>query len=272
MLYLIAVLGGAMVALPAVAASEGPPPSIEAAGGYYGEYAWKNGVVTVPAGGSVAISNPSASVSHGVLWEGPPATPACSGVPSEGSTKWSGSCTFSQPGTYRFYCAVHGKAMSGTITVTAPSTTPATTTPSTTTTAVTTPGATPTTAPALTSAGESPLAGDAVSAVEVAPAQRGAAVRGSLLVSQAGAGGRLEVRLQASRASLARAGRGTLMVVGRLLRSQLTPGPLSFRVALATRARRALRRNRRLALKVTLVLTPAHGTPLTLHRAVTLKP
>ncbi len=38
-------------------------------------------------------------------------TPAASG------TKWSGACTFTQAGTYTFFCTVHGSEMTGTITV-----------------------------------------------------------------------------------------------------------------------------------------------------------
>jgi hypothetical protein len=165
--------------------------------------------------------------------------------------------------------------MTGTITVTAPSTTPATT-------PATTPGATgsPTTpistapqtpSPSASSDGSEPLlAGASASAVKVASRQHGNAVRGSLAVSKAAAGGRLEVRLQAASAALARAGHPRLVQVGRVVRSPLAAGTVSFKVPLDARGRHALRARRRLAVSVTMVLAPAHGPALTLKRAVTL--
>jgi plastocyanin len=264
-------MAAAVVALPAAAASEGVQPSIEAenrpgGGGYAEEHAWRNGTQTIQAGSGVSISN-STAVAHGVQWVSGPAAPACSGVPSEGSTKWSGSCTFSQPGTYVFYCTVHGAAMKGTITVTAPPSTAPPTTPPTTPASTAPVSTTPEAA-----SGGSPLAGGASGALKVATLQRGTAVRGSLALSQAAAGGRLEVRLQASSAALARAGRAHLVQVGRLLRSPLAAGTVSFRVPLDARARRALKARHRLAVTMTLVLTPAQGAAVTLRRAVTLRP
>jgi plastocyanin len=267
-LALGALMAGAVVALPAVAASEGAQPVIEAenrggVGGYGEEHAWRNGTQTIQAGGAVTISNPT-EVAHGVQWVSGPGAPACSGVANAGATKWSGSCTFSQAGTYVFYCTVHGAAMKGTITVNA------------------TPGAPPpspppppsamtpvSTSPATPSAGSSPLAGPASSALQLAGVQHSSAVRGKLALSQAAAGGRLEVRLQASSAALAR--HSHQVQVGRLLRTQLAAGTASFRVPLDARAKRALKARRRLALSVTLVVTPPTGAAVTLHRAVTLR-
>ena len=61
-------------------------------------------------------------MSHGVVWEtGDPSTPACSGVPvNKGETNWKGTCTFTNTGTYKYYCFVHGRAMSGTVNVSSP--------------------------------------------------------------------------------------------------------------------------------------------------------
>jgi hypothetical protein len=92
-------------------------------------------------------------------------------------------------------------------------------------------------------------------------------VHGSLAVSQAAAGGRLEVDLLAARASLASAGH-TRVRVGRLVRNSLHAGTITFSVALDRRARRALRRHGRLALTVRIVLAPVHGAALTVTRSV----
>ena len=54
--------------------------------------------------------------------------------------------------------------------------------------------------------------------------QHGRSVRGSVKVSQAGAGGRLEVDLLAKGASLADAGHGAKLPVGRLVHAALTAG------------------------------------------------
>ena len=121
-----ALLGAAVVVLPAVASSEASP-TISAVnypgGGYYQEsHAWSPAAATIAAGGTVALKN-EGNVLHGVRWVNGPATPACTGgvpvgtTPGASGTKWSGSCTFATPGTYTFYCTVHGAEMTGTITV-----------------------------------------------------------------------------------------------------------------------------------------------------------
>jgi plastocyanin len=111
--------------LPAVANSE--PLTVEAVNeGLYSHH-WAHGQQTVLAGESVTFAN-STEVPHGVEWrsaikptceEGAGKVPVGSTAAASG-TKWSGKCTFSQPGTYTFYCTVHGVEMSGTITVANP--------------------------------------------------------------------------------------------------------------------------------------------------------
>ncbi len=111
----------AVAALPAVAGSE-TSPTIEAVnqGGPYGEqtHSWVPPTATVGAGAAVTFQNTGTVVPHGVVWSGGPETPSCSGVPLDrGETNWKGSCTFSKPGSYTFYCYVHPSEMRGTITV-----------------------------------------------------------------------------------------------------------------------------------------------------------
>jgi plastocyanin len=283
LLPLAALLGAAVVVLPAVASSEASP-TINAVnypgGGYYGEsHAWSPAAATIAAGGTVTLENESATVRHGVRWVNPPATPACTGVPvgttpENSGTKWSGTCTFTAPGTYTFYCTVHGPEMTGAITVNANGATtvstqggPPGTTPTGTATA---PGAQEPGGPSGGSG--SPLAGPASSAIRLAPVQHGGVVRGSVAVSEAGGGGRLEVDLLARRASLAVARRARPANAGRLVRSSLRPGVVSFKVTLNARAAHALRAHHRLALSVRVVIRSVHGSPVTVTRAVLLRP
>jgi plastocyanin len=105
-------------------------PTIEAVNvGLYSHY-WLPSEVSVTEGHAVTISNPTA-VPHGVEWrstikpsceEGPGKVPVGTS-PSASGTKWSGQCTFTQPGSYVFYCTVHGPEMTGVVTVTGTPTT-----------------------------------------------------------------------------------------------------------------------------------------------------
>jgi plastocyanin len=276
-LLICALLACAVAVLPAVAGSETSPSTVTAVnteGLYKGHY-WSPSTVTVGAGGVVAFSNPSSEVKHGLEWTGGPATPSCRGVPGGlGATAWHGECTLAQVGTYTFRCTVHPTEMTGSITVDAAGTTttvnqaPPAGAPSGGTTTTGTP-ATPGEQLSQTTAG-SPLAGSASQALRMPAGQRGRSVLGSLRVSQAGAGGRLEVDLLARRASLAGATHGAPVRVGRLLRSAIAPGKLSFKVALNSRAARTLRLRRRLALTVRILLSAPHGAPVSITRGVVL--
>ncbi len=267
---LAALLGAAVAVLPSVASSEtGPTVDAVNEGAYNEGHRWSPPQVAVAAGGVVALRNLTA-VRHGVRWVSGPGTPECSsGVPvgtteAAAGTNWSGTCRFAQAGTYTFYCTVHGPEMTGTVTVNANgTTTTATTTTGTTTTGTTTTGTTTTspTTPVGPSSGP-PLAGGP----SLRSPQRGGAVRGSLDISKAGAGDRLEIDVFAKRAALAR--HSTRVRVGRLVRGSVSAGNVSFVVKLDAHARRALRRQRRLALVVRITLTPFYGEPFTVTRTV----
>jgi plastocyanin len=273
------LLAGAAVVLPAVAGSETAPTPITAenlGGGIYGEtHAWTPSRVTVGEGGAVTLSNPTA-VLHGVHWIAPPATPSCTGVPvgtteADSGKEWSGTCTFTTPGTYYFYCTVHGAAMSGTVTV-AGSSTPGTPPPVSPASGPPAAGGEPGSASAPgSSAPGSPLLGGATRALKLASAQHGRFVRGSLAVSQAGARGRLELDLLANAASLGGAGHAPRVQVGKLVRTSLAPGTLTFSIPLSARAKRALSRKGHLALTLRLVLRPTSGSAVTASRALLLR-
>jgi plastocyanin len=270
------LLGVTVVILPTIASSE-TSPGIAAYDepGIYGYHSWMPSTATVGAGGVVQFSNPYSEVPHGLKFTGGPATPSCTGIPTAagepaGATDWHGECTFSTPGTYSFICTVHPTEMKGTITVnpngtttTATTTTPTPTTPTTTTT----PTATTPSGSGSGPISGSPLSGGAAQAVKLAASVHGKFVHGSVEVSQSGAGGRLEVGLFTSAASLARTKHPTKVRVGRLVRSSLQAGVVSFAVPLTAKARQALRRHRRLALTVEIVLTPLAGAPVTIVRS-----
>ena len=93
-------------------------------------------------------------------------------------------------------------------------------------------------------------------------------MHGSIKVSQAGSGGRLEVGLFAAGASLAKAGQSEQVRVGRLVRSSLEAGTASFSVPLSTKGKTSVRRHGRLALTVKITLTPLHGAAVTVTRGV----
>ncbi len=233
--------------------------------------------VTIAAGGEVTFTDNTGTKAN-IAWMG--SAPACSpGVPvspTSPQTPWEGKCRFEQPGTYTFESSTLFNGGPGenytryeiVVESAAGGTTPTTTTTYTTpTTTQTTPTSTP---PSGSSQGNgSPLDGGS-SAIKVAASQRGSTVRGSIGVSPAGSGGRLELSVFAAGASLARAGASAQVRVGRLRRSSVRAGTFSFSVPLSPRAKASLRRRRHLALTVRITLTPLHGAAVTLTRRVVL--
>jgi plastocyanin len=260
-LPLAALLGVAAAVLPGVAASESLPVEAVDEGIYY--HHWSNATQTVIAGESVKFANPYADVPHGLKFTGGPAAPSCAGIPAaageaSGATSWRGECSFATPGTYTFICTVHPVEMRGTITVQEGGATTVT---------MTTP--TPTPSPTTTTPGNAPApASPLVGKPSVRSSQRGGVVRGSLVVSKAGAGDELEIDLLASTASLARKHAPAHIRVGRLHRASLAAGRLPFAIRLNSRARRVLARRHRLALTVRIALTPVHGGVTTVNRSV----
>jgi plastocyanin len=277
---LAAVLGAAVVVMPALASSEGGPIEAKTVVSGY-SYAWSPMQASIGAGAAVTFKN-STSVEHGVEWISPPSTPSCTGVPGASAgqpragASWSGSCTFAKAGEYTFYCTVHGAAMSGKVIVS----------PNGETTVTPTGTSTSTYPPPTTEGGSTPypagapgagnllalLAGSAANAVKVAARQRGHAVHGSVAIATAGEGARLEVDLLAHSAVLASAGHGALVRVGRLVMSHVHAGAVTFSVSISQKARKELASHRRLAVTVHITLQSASATPITLTRSVVLRP
>jgi plastocyanin len=136
-------------------------------------------------------------------------------------------------------------------------------------TTTTTPFVTP--PPPSTPLFEPPLGPALVGAPSLRSTQRGPSVKGSLDVSQTGAGGSLEVDVLAKSASLAVVHRSGPVRVGRLVRASVSAGKVSFSIGLSARAKSALHRHHRLALTVRIVLTPTHGAAVTITKSVSLR-
>ncbi len=224
--------------------------------------------VTIVAGGELMFTDHGKEAN--IAWTG--TAPSCSSSvpvsPTAPKTDWEGKCKFEQPGTYKFESSTLFKedgfdyTKYEIVVEGATGTTP--TTPTTTTPTTTTPTA-PTT-PTEPGSG-SPLEGGS-RALKLASSQHGSTVHGSIKVTQAGSGGRLEVGLFAADASLAKAAHPAKVRVGRLVRSSLKPGEVSFSVPLSAKGKTALRRHRRLALTVKIMLTPQRGAAVTVTRIV----
>jgi hypothetical protein len=229
--------------------------------------------ITIAVGGEVIFKDTKTEAN--IEWMG--TAPTCSsGVPvspTPPKTSWEGKCKFEQPGTYRFESSTlfNGGPTEDyrkyEVVVEGGTTGPTGTTTSGTTTRTTT--STTTTASEPGSGHGSPLEGGS-SALKLAGSQRGSTVHGSIKVSQAGSGGRLEVELLAGGASLSKVRHVGRIRVGRLVRSSLKSGNVSFAVPLSARGKASLRRHRHLALKVKITLSPLQGAAVTLTRGVVL--
>jgi hypothetical protein len=104
--------------------------------------------------------------------------------------------------------------------------------------------------------------GPPLGSIKFTSTQHGGVVRGSLVVSSAASGGQLQIELLA---------KGTAAPVGKLARSSLRAGTLTFALPLNAKGKAALRRHRRLALTVKITLTPQHGEAVTTTRVVTVR-
>jgi hypothetical protein len=228
--------------------------------------------VTIASGGSVTFADSKTAAN--IAWTG--TAPECETevpvTPAPAKTGWKGKCTFLTPGTYKFESSTlfndgvdnytkYEVVVEGSATAPPTGTTGEGGSKGGSTPATTTSGPAP--------AGESPTGSPLSSAPKISSSQRGSTVKGSLEVSKAGGGDRLEVDLLATTASLAKAGHAT-QVVGRFVSASVSAGQRPFSVKLNAKARRALKRHHRLALKVKITLTPVTGEATSVTRSVTL--
>jgi hypothetical protein len=232
--------------------------------------------VTIASGGSVTFADSKTAANIAWIGTAPACEPSVPVAPAAPTTGWEGKCTFATPGTYHFESSTLFKELGLDYTkyeivvegsATAPTGTTgeggskAGTTPGSTTSGTTTSGSVP--------AGESPTGSPLSGAPRISSSQRGSTVKGSLEISKAGGGARLEVDLLATTASLAKAGHAT-QVVGRFVSASVGAGQRSFSVKLNAKARRALKSHHRLALKAKITLTSVNGKATSVTRSVTL--
>jgi hypothetical protein len=123
------------------------------------------------------------------------------------------------------------------------------------------PTATTTSSPSSGQPTIEPASGPLFGSLELASSQHGGVVHGSLVVSSAGAEGRLQIELLT---------KGAAAAVGKFLRSPLHAGKLTFALPLSARAKHTLKSHHRLALTVQIALTPVHGSAVRITRSVVL--
>jgi hypothetical protein len=107
-----------------------------------------------------------------------------------------------------------------------------------------------------------PASGPLLGSLELASTQHGVVVHGSLLVSSAGSEGQVQIELLT---------KGAAAAVGKLVRSSLHAGKLTFTLSLSAKGKAVLRRRRRLTLTVKITLTPLHGAAVTVTHGVVLR-
>jgi hypothetical protein len=292
---LVALLGAAIAVLPALAASSEVTLEVNENCVENNWPCW-----TMPDSGSnppykskivIASGATIKFVDHAkaanLAWAGtaPTCSPSVPVSPAAPETGWEGTCKFEQAGTYKFESSTmfmnYGFNYTKYEVVVEAASTPTTTTSTQTSTATSpmSPGAsnTPTSPSQTGGAGPSTptgslFVGSASTACKLPTGQHGQSVHGSIDVSQAGAGARLEVRLLASGASLASAGdAASRLQVGRLVRTSIRAGVDRFTVSLDAKARRALHARGHLLLIVEVRLARSGSTGVTLTRTVILR-
>ena len=273
-----AVVGALLLAVPALAQNPANPDPVSytafdtpASGAVFRWYVTGTTTtdVTIAAHGTVRFNNPEiTSRAHNVDFvsdqkpqcklEMDTAASTAPMPPTPTAGKWSGTCVFDQPGTYRFVCdnTFHPN-MTGTITVAAPPVSTPTTTPQATSSPTPPPGpAAPTPQPA------------AATAITIKHDQAGHRVKGSLSVSRPGT--RIEIVLLSRRATLGLSGRRR-MRVGRSVVTAAAAGQMRFSVALNARARRALRARKTLPVLVRVKASAPTTASIERVRAVRLR-
>jgi hypothetical protein len=107
-----------------------------------------------------------------------------------------------------------------------------------------------------------PAPGPLFGSLKLTSTQHGGVVHGSLVVSSAGSDGQLQIELLT---------KGAAASLGKFLRSSLHAGKLTFSLALSAKAKHTLKTHHKLALTVKIVLTPKHGSAMTITRSVVVR-
>jgi len=241
--------------------------------------------VTITAGGTVsfsyvgtagtrrhAVNFTAAQPTSCTLTEGTPSTGPEPPMPNPATKDhWAGYCTFATAGTYAFNCSIHD-SMTGSVTVVEPVAAPpppaAAPPPPPAVVAPPPPPPPPPLPPSAVSPSSS-LDRPAASRLTVALRQRGALVRGTVRVRNAGS--RLLARALASRGKLVGGASTAELEIGRLARASVGPGTLAFSVRLGARGRQALRRRGRLLIRLRMTIDPPVGATYKASRLVILR-
>jgi hypothetical protein len=107
-----------------------------------------------------------------------------------------------------------------------------------------------------------PALGPLFGSLKLVSTQHGGVVHGSLVVFSAGSEGQLQIELLT---------KGAAAPVGKLVRSSLHAGKLTFALTLSSKAKHTLKTHHKLTLTVRIVLTPKHGAAMTLTRSVVVR-
>jgi hypothetical protein len=107
-----------------------------------------------------------------------------------------------------------------------------------------------------------PASGPLFGSLKLASTQHGGVVHGSLVVSSTGSEGQLQIELLT---------KGAAAPVGKLVRSSLHAGKLTFALPLSAKAKHTLKAHHRLTLTVKIVLTPKHGAAMTITRSMVVR-
>jgi plastocyanin len=267
----VALFGSAVAVLPGLATAANPP-SVTAS-----NYMYTPMQVAVMPNGSVYFANGGGT--HDVHFNGSLLPSSCTGSPAQigpsagdpsamqtaSNSSWTGTCTFTQEGTYTFVCTNHG--FTGTIYVNSAGTVPTTTGTTTTTTTTTIPTSPPPTTTGTTPTGTTPSGGGGQTAARSlrSPAvQHGTAVKGSVTIASGGAD--FEADLLGNPSQVARS-----VLVGKTVKHGVGAGKLNFKVSLNKRGRSALKRHRRLGLKLIVEVGAPGAAGTSLSRSISLR-
>ena len=263
---LMVVLFGALVGVPALAsARDDPPLTATVRNADSAAPTWDPSSVTIRTGGTVTFQVDS-QLPHTVQFSD---NVPCEGEPGPSDippATWTATCHFDHAGSYQFLCPYHYASMKGTVVVQDPAASPTPTVIGGTPTPTPDPGATPTPGPGTNPpAPQSTLKG----AVTLARSQHGSRVRGAVKVKAAKS--RLEVGVWVPKSKLSGGKSHKAVRIGRFVKASTAAGSVRFSITVNAKARKVLKRARRLAVTVSVALTPPRGHKLTRSLHATLR-
>jgi hypothetical protein len=270
LLACVGLAGAGVAVLPSLGSAQGTTASFTAVDSgqpilelhYWYATGTTSGSVAIVPGGTVSFSYPTGDSTRNVVFTGPQPTSCTQTSAPSGYTVgpapplprapqpagWSGSCRFDTPGVYTFQDAFVADAVTGTITVAAPSTTPTST-------------STPTTTPRPTSTTfVEPAIPAASSSLRAPTPQHGTAVRGQIHLTTS------DSRIVADLLSPGH----PAILRGRTTLYRQSHGTRHFTVHLYKSAIKALRLRGRLTLTLRVQVLGGGLGPTTLSRHVTL--